>query len=80
VAIVENGTHENERAVATTLQDLTDCVVQLGVAGPAVIFVGLDWADAGLQRPATVTVYRRQTRPEQQPLHQQEPICAEVFL
>ena len=32
---------------------------QLAIAGPAVIFVGLDWQDAGLQRPEAVTVYRR---------------------
>jgi uroporphyrin-III C-methyltransferase/precorrin-2 dehydrogenase/sirohydrochlorin ferrochelatase len=51
VVIVENGTLPTERAVATTLQDLSDCIAQLGIAGPAVIFVGLDWQDAGLQRP-----------------------------
>ncbi len=59
VVIVENGTLPTERAVATTLQDLSDAISQLGIAGPAVIFVGLDWQDAGLQRPAAVTVYRR---------------------
>ena len=78
VVIVENGTHENERAVATTLQDLTDCVTQHAIAGPAVIFVGLDWQDAGLQRPDTVIVHRRQAQPERR--HEPEPICAEVFL
>ena len=59
VVIVENGTLPTERAVATTLQDLSDAIAQLGIAGPAVIFVGLDWQDAGLQRPEAVTVYRR---------------------
>lgn len=59
VVIVENGTLPNERAAATTLQDLSDAIAQLGIAGPAVIFVGLDWQDAGLQRPEAVTVYRR---------------------
>ena len=78
VVIVENGTHENERAVATTLQDLTDCVTQHAIAGPAVIFVGLHWQDAGLQRPETVIVHRRQAQPERR--HEPEPICAEVFL
>ena len=78
VVIVENGTHENERAVATTLQDLTDCVTQHAIAGPAVIFVGLNWQDAGLQRPETVIVHRRQAQPERR--HEPEPICAEVFL
>ena len=51
VVIVENGTLENERAIATTLAELTDAVAQHAVASPAVIFVGLDWADAGLERP-----------------------------
>ena len=31
VVIVENGTREDERAVATTLRDLTECVAQLGL-------------------------------------------------
>jgi uroporphyrin-III C-methyltransferase / precorrin-2 dehydrogenase / sirohydrochlorin ferrochelatase len=54
VVVVENGTRENERAAATTLRDLADCVAQLGFVGPAVIFVGLDWADAGVVRPQSV--------------------------
>jgi uroporphyrin-III C-methyltransferase / precorrin-2 dehydrogenase / sirohydrochlorin ferrochelatase len=78
VVIVENGTHESERAVATNLQDLTDCVKQHEIAGPAVIFVGLDWQDAGLQRPENVIVHRRQAQPDRR--HEPEPICAEVFL
>jgi precorrin-4 methylase len=76
--IVENGTRESERAVSTTLQDLTDCVAHLGIGGPAVIFVGLDWSEAGLQRPETVTVYRRAARPEQPA--EQTTLAAEVFL
>jgi uroporphyrin-III C-methyltransferase / precorrin-2 dehydrogenase / sirohydrochlorin ferrochelatase len=64
VVIVENGTHDDERAVATTLRDLTECVAQLGLNSPAVILVGLDWADAGLERPDNVTVFaRRQAAP-----------------
>ena len=59
VVIVENGTLETERAIATTLADLTDAVAQHAVASPAVIFVGLDWADAGLERPQSVIVHRR---------------------
>jgi siroheme synthase len=58
--VVENGTREGERAVATTLQDLTDCVAHLALTHPAVIFVGLDWSGAGLERPSFVQVYRRQ--------------------
>ena len=78
VVIVENGTRENERAIATTLHDLTHCVDRLEIAGPAVIFVGLDWSDAGLQRPDTVIVYRRQPEPLPAPNH--DTICPEVFL
>jgi siroheme synthase len=59
VVIVENGTRDNERAFATTLADLTACVREQGVDGPAVIFVGLDWDEAGLCRPDTVIVHRR---------------------
>jgi uroporphyrin-III C-methyltransferase/precorrin-2 dehydrogenase/sirohydrochlorin ferrochelatase len=59
VVIVENGTLDSERAVATTLSDLTDAVAQHAVVSPAVIFVGLDWADAGLCRPGSVIVHRR---------------------
>jgi len=63
VVIVENGTREGERTIATTLADLTDAVAQHAVASPAVIFVGLDWAEAGLCRPAFVIVHRRARRP-----------------
>jgi uroporphyrin-III C-methyltransferase / precorrin-2 dehydrogenase / sirohydrochlorin ferrochelatase len=59
VVIVENGTLPNERAVATTLGDLTDCVTQLEIKGPAIIFIGLDWSDAGIARPETVATYSR---------------------
>jgi len=69
VVIVENGTRENERAIATTLSDLTDCVAELAIAGPAVIFVGLDWDAAGLCRPETVTVHRRQRLPAKDRAH-----------
>jgi uroporphyrin-III C-methyltransferase/precorrin-2 dehydrogenase/sirohydrochlorin ferrochelatase len=62
VVIVENGTRENERAFATTLADLTNCIDERGIEGPAVIFVGLDWADAGLERPEAVTVHKRDRR------------------
>jgi uroporphyrin-III C-methyltransferase/precorrin-2 dehydrogenase/sirohydrochlorin ferrochelatase len=79
VVIVENGTRENERAIATTLRDLTLCMDQLAILGPAVIFAGLDWHAAGLQRPGTVTVYRRPAEPERRPA-QHEPIAPEVFL
>jgi len=63
VVIVENGTRECERTVATTLADLTDAVAQHAIVSPAVIFVGLDWTEAGVCRPASVIVHRRGRRP-----------------
>jgi uroporphyrin-III C-methyltransferase/precorrin-2 dehydrogenase/sirohydrochlorin ferrochelatase len=63
VVIVENGTLPSERTFATTLADLTDCVAAQAIAGPAVIFVGLDWDKAGLCRPDTVIVHRRRRTP-----------------
>jgi uroporphyrin-III C-methyltransferase/precorrin-2 dehydrogenase/sirohydrochlorin ferrochelatase len=60
VVVVENGTREAERAVATSLQDLTDCVAHMQLTHPAVIFVGLDWESAGLEQPKAVVSYRRQ--------------------
>ncbi|MFX4929742.1 hypothetical protein ABTB76_19695, partial [Acinetobacter baumannii] len=59
VVIVENGTLPDERAIATTLGDISDCLVERAVNGPAVIFVGLDWADAGLKRPEAIETYAR---------------------
>jgi uroporphyrin-III C-methyltransferase/precorrin-2 dehydrogenase/sirohydrochlorin ferrochelatase len=61
VVIVENGTLANERAVATDLSSLARAVVDTGIRGPAVIFVGLDWASAGLSRPGKVEVYEPQS-------------------
>ncbi|MDX2204850.1 MAG: siroheme synthase CysG [Hyphomicrobiaceae bacterium] len=64
VVIVENGTLPEERAVATTLADITDCIAACAIKGPAVIFVGLDWAGAGLAQPAAVESFARpQPRP-----------------
>jgi len=59
VVIVENGTQENERAFATTLQDLGDLLSEVAIEGPAVIFFGLDWSSAGLARPEHVRLFRR---------------------
>lgn len=59
IVIVENGTLPAERAIATRLSDLTDCMVERAVRGPAILYVGLDWADAGLARPAEVETYVR---------------------
>jgi uroporphyrin-III C-methyltransferase/precorrin-2 dehydrogenase/sirohydrochlorin ferrochelatase len=82
IVIVENGTRDNERAIATTLRDLTQCVDELAIGGPAMIFAGLDWRDAGLERPETVQVFRRAADPgrHSKPRHDVEPIAPEVFL
>ncbi len=77
VVLVENGTREDERAVATTLQDLADCVAQLGFVGPAVIFVGLDWTDACVERPGSVAVYR--SRPSADRREQALPVAMEML-
>ncbi len=57
VVIVENGTLASERAVSTDLVSLASAIADSGIRGPAVIFVGLDWASAGLTRPDKVEVY-----------------------
>ena len=80
VVIVENGTLETERAIATTLADLTDAVAQLSVASPAVIFVGLDWDEAGLCRPETVTVHHRRQSAANEPARDDITANAEAAL
>jgi siroheme synthase len=77
VVIVENGTHESERAVATTLQALSECVDRLCISGPAVIFIGLEWQEAGLQRPDSVILYNRQARSGSR--SDLPTVCAEAF-
>ena len=79
VVLVENGTREDERAAATTLSDLADCVAQLGFIGPAVIFVGLDWADACIERPESVAVYRRRRSVDRR-VDDALPVAVEVLL
>ena len=54
VIIVENGGRPQRRTIATTLVDLPDAVAAKAVRGPAIMFVGLAWADAGLAMPADV--------------------------
>jgi uroporphyrin-III C-methyltransferase/precorrin-2 dehydrogenase/sirohydrochlorin ferrochelatase len=64
VVIVENGTLPTERVVATELHLLFHAIADLGIRGPAVIFMGLDWDSAGLTRPERVEVYQgRAQRP-----------------
>jgi len=57
VVIVENGTLPNERAVAAHLSQLGRAITETGIKGPAIIFVGLDWASAGLALPDKIKVY-----------------------
>jgi uroporphyrin-III C-methyltransferase/precorrin-2 dehydrogenase/sirohydrochlorin ferrochelatase len=58
IVIVENGTLASERAVASTLEELQDCVRALHITAPCVIFLGLAWSKAGLARPDGVGVFR----------------------
>ena len=57
VVIVENGTLPSERVVATELGVLDRAVAETGITGPAIIFVGLDWEQAGLSQPERVEVF-----------------------
>lgn len=72
VVIVENGTLPGERVLTTRLADLTDCMMERAVKGPAIIYFGLDWADAGLSRPADVDAY---VRPRPKPVSQNSVIA-----
>jgi uroporphyrin-III C-methyltransferase/precorrin-2 dehydrogenase/sirohydrochlorin ferrochelatase len=80
VVIVENGTLPHERAVETNLRDLSEGLADLAITGPAVIFVGLSWAAAGLRRPAFVTCYRRQAARPPREVGEAISIAAEAIL
>jgi uroporphyrin-III C-methyltransferase/precorrin-2 dehydrogenase/sirohydrochlorin ferrochelatase len=54
VVIVENGTLPEERVVVTKLDLVERVIDEAGIKGPAIIFVGLDWTQAGLSAPAKV--------------------------
>ncbi|MEM7619219.1 MAG: siroheme synthase CysG [Pseudomonadota bacterium] len=58
VVLVENGTRENERALATTIENLDICVKEEDISGPTIIFVGVDWSDVGLERPDKVKLFQ----------------------
>lgn len=58
IVVVENGSRENELAVATNLADLVDAIDAFGIKGPAIIFGGLDWDDANLTMPGKVHLFR----------------------
>ena len=57
VVIVENGTLPEERSVETNIGNLDRCIADCGIRGPAIIFVGLNWARLGLSRPGKVEVF-----------------------
>jgi uroporphyrin-III C-methyltransferase / precorrin-2 dehydrogenase / sirohydrochlorin ferrochelatase len=57
VVIVENGTLASERVIATELGHLGRAIEDLGIKGPAIIFVGLDWQAAGLSPPERLERY-----------------------
>jgi uroporphyrin-III C-methyltransferase / precorrin-2 dehydrogenase / sirohydrochlorin ferrochelatase len=61
--IVENGGRPHRRTIATTLADLPAAIAVKGVRGPAILFVGLAWADAGLAMPADVEIFRATRAP-----------------
>lgn len=65
VVIVENGTLDSERTVEATLGDLDAVIAAERLTGPAIIFVGLDWEEALLSRPASVKVFRQNHLSEQ---------------
>jgi uroporphyrin-III C-methyltransferase/precorrin-2 dehydrogenase/sirohydrochlorin ferrochelatase len=54
VVIVENGTLQNERVIATLLDTLPEAMRDEGITGPAIIFIGLSWEAANLTRPQRV--------------------------
>lgn len=57
VVIVENGSLPSERVLATELGVLDRAIAEKGIKAPAIIFVGLDWEQAGLTRPQRVETY-----------------------
>ncbi len=60
VVIVEQGTLPEERVIQTHIKDLELCLSECRVTGPAIIFVGIDWAEAGLLRPGKVEFFKPQ--------------------
>lgn len=60
VVIVENGTLPEERIIETTLADLGAALTAEAVTAPALIFVGLNWHEAHLSRPARAETFASQ--------------------
>ncbi|MEZ5775013.1 MAG: siroheme synthase CysG [Hyphomicrobiaceae bacterium] len=57
IVAVENATRPEERAIHTTLADLPAALHAHDITGPAVIFAGLDWSEAGLSPPRRMAPY-----------------------
>jgi uroporphyrin-III C-methyltransferase/precorrin-2 dehydrogenase/sirohydrochlorin ferrochelatase len=57
VVVVENGSLASERIILTTLGLLAEAMKAKEIKGPAIIFVGLNWADASLTKPEKVEVF-----------------------
>ena len=57
VVIVEKATLPDQRSVVTRLEHLVQCIEGTGLHGPAIIFVGLSWAQAGLDVPDDVEIF-----------------------
>jgi len=64
VVVVENGTLPGQRTIKTNLALLPKAITD--VKGPAILFVGLDWAPAHLSRPSDVEDFET-ARPESGP-------------
>ena len=52
VIVVENGTRPDERVLQVPLAELPKALADHAIKGPAMIFIGLDWADAHLSPPS----------------------------
>ncbi|KAB2851135.1 MAG: uroporphyrinogen-III C-methyltransferase, partial [Hyphomicrobiaceae bacterium] len=52
--IVENGSREGRRTIASSLVDMPVAIKAKRMTGPAIVFIGLDWAAAGIEPPAEV--------------------------
>ncbi len=64
VVVVENGTRQNERVFATTLDLLPEAIESAGIKGPAIVFLGLSWKAANLTPPDRVEWYLKGTAGE----------------
>ncbi len=61
--IVENGGLPESRTIATSLFDLAGAIDAHDVTGPAILFLGLDWFEAGLDVPDGVEFYSAPVAP-----------------